>query len=1188
MRNAVDGILSGKFNYEKGTLEFSSLRIELSLRPDEVYTGSFTISAKPGRLAEGRVYSKDIRLELLTESFSGETSEIGYSVSTRGMEEGDVYQGEIYIISNQGEYYIPYVVSVVPENIDTSLGSIRNLFHFANLAKSNWDEAVKLFYTDEFLSIFTGNDKQYLRAYRGLSKYFGNEQNVEEFLININKKHAVEYVVERDYINLSNPDSVREEYIQITRNGWGYTFLNVRSDCDFIELNNTEITDDDFLGNFLSYAVTIDPAKLHGGCNYGSVHFFNAFTEFYVDFCVDCSDGMKDEVSKSVESKYLSSEMLILYQALRAKEISPDTYIAENKKLAERFGVLLDGKVVTGLYKAQSLINEERYNEAKWLLDKAADAIREKGLTGHAVWAFYLYLTTLCNRDENYIDSVTEEVSKIYDKNPAEWRVAWMLLYLSADYAKSPSKKWLFIEEQLERNCHSPMFYIEAMNMIRNNPALLTKLSYLEIEVLRYGAKKNLLTPDIVSQLTYLISKEKVFKPSILFLLEKCYEVDGKDETLALIAEYLIKGDKTGPEYFHWYSAAVDRNLRVTKLFEYFMMSVDLSSEVDIPKMVYMYFSYQSELDWRYTAYLYARVIHKKEEYPDIFLSYKDDIERFCIEEIEKEHMNRDLAVIYRFMLPQINLTESIATKASKLIFINRIRIKNPQITKVIIYQEHECAETIIPVVNGEAYAPIYNKDYTILFEDGLANRYMVSVEYEIEKLMVPGKIASLVLPYVKDSLELNVYACECSSEMVEIRNETKDKYRMIMNSSEIEEEYKAEIREKLMTYYYDNDDIRDLDDLLSKLDPRHMSKSERALSCKYLILRGMFDKALDWISSYGDSGMDVKDLIKLCSKLILRNEYVEEKELLRISASVFFRGKYDDILLKYLAMHYVGMTRDMRKIFNAAENFDIDLGKLCERMLIQMLYTGYFVPERVSIYQKYVQSGADMEVRMAVLAQCSFEYFVKEQLMEAAVFEEIAKVKAMGERIGDVSKLAYVKFYSEEKNLIDKEVMDNITEFINDLLEKGIYMSFFKEFVEKGSTGVDRYSDKTIIEYKSEPGARVYIHYIIEGDEDIRAEYVTEEMREMFGGVFAKSFILFFGENLQYYVTEEREGEELLTESGSVQKSDISNEATDSKFNRINDIVIAKTLQDYDTVDNLLYEYKKQEYLTHRLFKLQ
>ena len=224
----------------------------------------------------------------------------------------------------------------------------------------------------------------------------------------------------------------------------------------------------------------------------------------------------------------------------------------------------------------------------------------------------------------------------------------------------------------------------------------------------------------------------------------------------------------------------------------------------------------------------------------------------------------------------------------------------------------------------------------------------------------------------------------------------------------------------------------------------------------------------------------------------------------------------------------------------------------------------------------------------MAVLAQCSFEYFVKEQLMEAAVFEEIAKVKAMGERIGDVSKLAYVKFYSEEKNLIDKEVMDNITEFINDLLEKGIYMSFFKEFVEKGSTGVDRYSDKTIIEYKSEPGARVYIHYIIEGDEDIRAEYVTEEMREMFGGVFAKSFILFFGENLQYYVTEEREGEELLTESGSVQKSDISNEATDSKFNRINDIVIAKTLQDYDTVDNLLYEYKKQEYLTHRLFKLQ
>jgi len=98
----------------------------------------------------------------------------------------------------------------------------------------------------------------------------------------------------------------------------------------------------------------------------------------------------------------------------------------------------------------------------------------------------------------------------------------------------------------------------------------------------------------------------------------------------------------------------------------------------------------------------------------------------------------------------------------------------------------------------------------------------------------------------------------------------------------------------------------------------------------------------------------------------------------------------------------------------------------------------------------------------------------------------------------------------------------------------------------------------------------------------------LTEPMREVCSGVCFKEFVLFFGENLQYYIMEECGGEEQLTESGNLQKSDIRGDAGDWRYEMINDIIISKTLEDYDTLDGLLDEYYRREYLYENLFELQ
>jgi hypothetical protein len=71
----------------------------------------------------------------------------------------------------------------------------------------------------------------------------------------------------------------------------------------------------------------------------------------------------------------------------------------------------------------------------------------------------------------------------------------------------------------------------------------------------------------------------------------------------------------------------------------------------------------------------------------------------------------------------------------------------------------------------------------------------------------------------------------------------------------------------------------------------------------------------------------------------------------------------------------------------------------------------------------------------------------------------------------------------------------------------------------------------------------------------------------------------------MQYYITEDGQEEGALTESGTIQKSDIMGGHSVGRYNLINDVMIGETLQDYDTVDNLISEYFKKKFICEKLF---
>jgi len=1184
VQDVVERILEGKFNNNVRLLEFSSPVIELAVNPGEVYEGSFTIYGPEDVMTEGSISSTGLRMQPMTDTFYGSGEEIGYCFDASGMSEGENIKGEFRIVSNQGEYFIPYEVQVNGNTMNSSLGNIRNLFHFANLARSNWEEAVNLFYSEDFVQVFHGVDKQYYSAYRGLLAGKRSEQKVEEFLLEIKKKQKVEFIPESYEVRLDNPKDMEENRIVLSRNGWGYSELFLEADGDFLVLEKEVIRDEDFLGNCYRLPFYVAQSKLHAGKNYGSIRFYNAYVSFLVNIIVYQKSALLKPVGIRRQKKHMLMELMQYYEAFRTKKISASRWLSETKGRVEKLMDMDDKEIAYQLFWVQLLITEERFNEAQWMLSQA-DALLE-GNFEPSLYSYYLYLTTLINRDEDYIDEVAARVERIFAQNDNNWRIAWLLLYLSEEYMRSPSKKWLVLEEQFRLGCSSPVLYIEGWNLLSQNPTLLMQLEGFELQVLSYAAKKELLTPEVIDQVIYLAQKQRMFDERLFAVLRACYKVTPSDQVLSAICTLLIKGNRTEKEVHLWYAKGIDKELRITRLYEYYMMSVPLESDRRIPKMVLMYFAFDSNLDSVHNAFLYTYIYKNRAEYPELYESYKAQIERFVVFQILKEKNNEWLSYLYKNMITPVMITEETAAGLATVLFIHKLVIKRRDIFKVILVYEKERQEVAFPVTGTELYLPIYGSDYRIILEDGKGGRYCREEEYTLERLLIPDKLAGMAAPYVAGEIHFDLWLCESGKELAGITEANEEAMKRVASSELVLEEVQKEIRGRLLRYFYDNDKMRDLDAFLEELQPENLSAEDFALAIRFMVTRGMYEKAYEWICLRGGEGMEAKLIVRLCSRLLSQEGMKQEKAMTTLSYMAFFAGKYDENILTYLCKFFKGTVKEMRDIWKAAEAFGVDTYELSERILIQILYTGAYIGEKNAIFRRYVSGGAKAEIEMAYLAQSAYDYFVKDKLTEEFIMEDMNRVIEREEEIPLVCKLAYTKYYAENKQLIDERISKYLVLFLRELSEQGKYFPYFKEYAEN-ILFMRQFADKTMVEYRAKEDTVAVIHYVIEKDDLENGEYIREEMQDMFGGVCVKQFVLFFGERLQYYITETDGDKEQLTQSGTLSRNDTDRDQKESRYSLINDIAVGRTLHDYETMEKLLQEYYEQVYKVRELFSI-
>lgn len=1177
MKELIGRLSRGSFEYDLPELETSVTELRIEVEAGQTKKGFFDVFSKNGEEIKGILYSSDDRVQILNNQFVGKNSKIAYSIIGKYLEQGEEIKAKIRIVSNGGELYIPVFVTVRAESIPSSAGEISNIFHFINLVKQEYDEALKIFMSSNFEKIILKDDMAALCLYQGLIKGKNKRRAMEEFIISLNKKQEVRFELSDDRRSYAPVWESYGDIVTITKNTWGYLEINVKAEGDFLTNFKQKIIDEDFAGNSFELSYLIDAEKLHSGMNYGKLIFSSINQR--VEFVVTIDNSRETNVSHR-EINRCRIGLNEMYLDFRMRRCNMDTWAEKCLSMIERVRGFNDDIPFFKLLQAQICLSKRRDEEAKWLLDSVAEEILDRKEENISLYCYYLYVRTLQKRELEQTLMSADIIRKYYENGYDKWELLWILLYLDTSYENNKSLKIARIKEQFHLGCKSTLMYYEALYVFNKQPALLRVLNNFELQVMNFGSKYDDIDLRLAIQISELAMLEKNFRPLLFRILVSLYEKFENKVILTAIISILIRGNKTETKFFKWYELGINADVKVTRLFEYYMYAMPEDYDGNIPNTVLMYYVYNGNLLLNREQFLYCRVIKNQGKQPNVYKNYRRVIEHFAMNKLRKGEMNEYLSVIYGDTLTVEMITEENQKSLVKVLNTWKISCDDSSIKEVMVIHKEIGGEEIYSLVKGVAYVNIYTEDAIILFRDLEGNIYHNSIPYKIERLFTNKDLDEVALARNENNRYLMAKECEQSLKYHKRIPEGISVFKEVMDSESFRNEYKDSIMSEIIEYYTSNYDGEELDSYLVGIDVTRLSKKSRQHVIELMIMRGLYNEVGQYLITYGITEIDPRKALKYCTRVLKLEGDEEDENMVKYCNYAFSNGKYNESILEYLCRYYNGSTKEMVEMWRVSKEFQFESRELEERIIVQILFTRSLISSISTIYDSYYKKGSLEMVRLAYLFYMSKEYFINENPVSDLLFVHIENELASNGSIMDLCKCAYLKYCSERKNLSEQAKMLT-REILYDLAKRNILFDFYREFGRHFSLP-DNVLDKTTICYRTSPKEKVMINYYLETGNHTSKEYISEEMKQIFKGLYTKSFTLFYGEKLKVYITEVNDGNSNVTESMEYQLDDRGVETTECRYGMLNDILVCSELREESIVCDLANKY----YILNELVK--
>ena len=196
-------------------------------------------------------------------------------------------------------------------------------------------------------------------------------------------------------------------------------------------------------------------------------------------------------------------------------------------------------------------------------------------------YCYYIYVTALVRDEDPYTDYARDTIEfYIRSELKDRWEPVIMADKLGLRRGKRVTQVYRDMRDYYERSREIPgaLFLAEALNLVNDDPALLHEMGPLEIALLFWGVRKEALGREAAYRFAELVSRMRVYRAECrdaMIALCKVYETK---PILEAALNQLILGNNTDARWNKWYKLGIDSELKIPKLYEYYMESLDITS----------------------------------------------------------------------------------------------------------------------------------------------------------------------------------------------------------------------------------------------------------------------------------------------------------------------------------------------------------------------------------------------------------------------------------------------------------------------------------------------------------------------------------------------------------------------------------------------------------------------------------
>ena len=1180
MKKRINDLLNGKFENLQDSLTLTEKEISGHTLENENFLGKFSVMSENEKSIHGFVQSTNPRVGLRPESFSGIGETIRFEADVKGLTAGDILTGEFLLHTTAGVYHLPYRIAIdgKKETNHSEAEVYLTQEEFAALAKEDFGKAYVLFVSGNFRKMMRKWGIHCQILYDGLIAEGLSYRCLEQFLVGIGQKESITLELEQDHLVFERITETRKEEFVLKKNTWGFAVVTITCDADFLKLEKTQVTTEEFLGSVCHIGFVIEKEKLHAGKQFAKITLSSGLEEKYCLIEVNHSSG---NIRKKPLHRQKKETVTIesLYIQYRMGSISVDEWTKETLAALERYRQAEGQQIGYDLYESYVLSQSGDTVGAELLLGQIQE--REEELKDARWKGCYLYLTMMQNHDADYQEYVKKEIEKLYLENQENWLLLLLMFRANGQMYRNDGERLEEIRNKYRQGSASPILYLEAYEIIKKEPLMLRRMDEFEIHLLAFLCRHHIFDREISGQAAQLAQRVPSFHPILFRVLAACYHFAPTRNLLTAICRMLIEGRKNEKKYVQWFVLGVMQDVKITGLYEYFIETADHLEASELPKAIRLYFVYHNTLDSMKKAAIYAAIIRNKEKDEQTYISYRKVMELFMEEQLAAGKINDDFALLYQDLLTEEVMTTELARGLERVLFTYDVRCSKENLKNLIVEHKALKMEQCVSLNDEMAQVQLMTPDYVLLAEDGDGKRYAAEEFCTVTHLLTDPRLEEICRKYLKNPTLFLLHDCIQEERHIQIDEEHLENYLSLLKIPELKDSYRRELMEHLLKYFAAHPLHPMVEKFFREFELETMAETQMHEIAQLLAGQDRYVELYQLICIYGMEKVDLQILVHMCHALLEEEEkWEDEKMLLAVSMYCFENKLYDEKMLAFLMKHYEGSLERMKEIWYAGKTFKLESYELEEKILVLLLFVQQGAEHTEEIFASYEKKMGKSRICRAYVTWMSYESFIKEKHVDWSVFSYMERNMLGVVGTPDICKLALLKRYTErkEKSAGQQKWMMYLLE---KYLREGMHFAFMQKLPKKLKVQY-HLNDKYILEYRSTTGKDVVLHYRYQDQEE-----KSVLLKETFEGIYTKEFTMFYKDTLTWYITEGKDKKDSEIHWQSYTCMSESGRQGSSRYDLINQLIAADEKGNTEQLEELMERYEQQQYLVENIFRL-